>query len=494
MSLLLLLGSGGTGGPPAPTISVSAIASGELVPGPLLAPTLTLATGAIATGETVNAPNVFAPLSIFVPVIPSGTGSVVGPTFVVDGVSTGGPSSPEYLPRITAANYSRAGGFVVDLDESYARRWTPDLNDTGAAELTVQNDLGGLSAVNYGSVVRFSLDGQARFAMLVERKLRKSIEQGEERGQTTSLSGRGTLAAWEEAVVYPELGAGRQGPDVRSFNFASTSYDDSSWGYAVQSEQGVGDVGGSREGAPQGWPDPEAWWIWSEYSSTLASVPAGDAYFRKSFTVASGTLVAIFCTGDNEFDLWLDGESIMKDTLSGGVGWGGTKRTDVYLDAGEHLIAIRGSNAPGTNPNPAGVLVSVFSLGAQGTALGTRILKSDNTWRALGYPSSPPGFSPGQVVRILRDEFSNRGGDGVALAFDDYTDSAGVAWPVTPEISVRVGLDYLNVLRQLAETYFDMRMAIGTMTLYAYSTMGTTRPVTLAAGANLRRLTHDGRA
>lgn len=306
------------------------------------------------------------------------------------------------------------------------------------------------------------------------------------------------MALWEDMVVYPELGAGQVlENDTRLFNFSSKHFDDSAWGAAVQSEQGTGDAGGSRYAAPANLP-PEmevAWWIWSEASPTTGSVAAGDAYFRKSYTT-TGELVRIYITADNAHELYLDGELVEVDDVlrGGGVGWGGLKQVDRWLSSGTHVFAIKGTNVAGVAPNPAGVLMAAFQLTSNGMTLGPLRVQTDNTWKALGYPASVPGLTPGKVLRHLLEEAQARGAmTGVTLGFTDAVDTAGAAWATTPDIGFPVGLDGLSVLRQLSESYIDCAMAPGSLRLDAWShgTRGAAKAVTLTPGVNLTELRNE---
>lgn len=457
-----------------------------------------LTLGTIATGESVPGPSFTSPQSFTLGTIPSATGTIGGPSF------TGGAAPDAQVPRIAVRAYSRAGALLADLVDSFERQWQDPLNDAGTGSFKLQNDDADIGDIDYGDVIRFSIDDQTRFAILVERKDRTSISQSEEMDENTTVSGRGTLAMLEEAVVRPDFGTERAlFQDTRRFDYGSPDLDDSTWGPAVQSYMGKGageypSVEDVRGGAPAGWPDATAWWIWDRFSSTLESadpMPVGDVYFRHTFEVTAddGQLLGVFASCDNQFQLVIDGVDVMEDQSSGGLGWGETKRVDVFLDEGVHQLALRCTNIfqrSGVS-NPAGLIFAVYSL-SQTLEPDTVLLHSDSSWLCLGYPPAPPGFTPGEVIRVVVDEAQTDGAlDGLVLGFTDATDSVGMAWPTTPDISVQVGLDLLSFIRQLCETYMDVRMAPASFTLYAYTDLGTVTSVALDAGVNLMELSHD---
>lgn len=110
----------------------------------------------------------------------------------------------------------------------------------------------------------------------------------------------------------------------------------------------------------------------------------------------------------------------------------------------------------------------------------------------FGHPYEP-GFTPGALLRILVSEAQNRGAlVHVVLGFSDSADSAGKPWPLMGSTSFQCGLDLLSVVLQLAESYLDVSMDVGTTTLRAYGALGTDQSVTLAAGTNLTELAFAG--
>lgn len=386
------------------------------------------------------------------------------------------------------------GGLV----KSHDRKWNDPLSQPGSASVTVQNTDTQRAAMTFGRVLRWSINGTARFASLIEAKAVATVAPGEEAEQVTKVDGRGTMARWEDFVVYPEGGVGAVPlGDTRTFNFASSYYDDTTWTAAVQIEQGTGDPGGPRAGFPVGLPAEAetAWWIQSQANDVNGSVPAGDMYFRKTY-VSPGELVRIVVTADNAHELWLNGQLVEVDSFdrAGGIGWAGVKTVDIYLPTGSHLFAVKVTNVAGVDPNPSGFILAAIRLENAGSTYGATVLVSDSSWKALGYPASPPGFTPRRVLDILLTEAKARGAvPELTLGASNAADSDLTPWPVAPDIAFRIGLNGLEVLAQLAESYIDCAMSPTSMRLdvWVHGGKGGASGVTYAAGVNITSANHQ---
>lgn len=401
------------------------------------------------------------------------------------------------MSDITAEARSRAGTLLTTLPDSHGRGWQDTLNDTGSGSLTLQNDDPALALVPYGAVLNFAIDGTTRFSSLVEQKTRVSISQDEEVGEVTTLAGRGTAAIMEEAVVDQPSTAGIVAAfsDNRVFNFASLDLNTTGWTAAVAT--GLG-------GRPEGWCDPGAVWIWDR-NLVSVNAPGGDVYFRRLFNVAAQVDVEVWAAADDAYDLWLDGAPL----LHGGPVYLGqaAKAGPLTLRAGTHLLAVRVHNA---NDLKAGLRVSVFTLNTTGGQEGVTVdsvsgvpVNTSAGWVILPYPlyggpgsdPKPPGLTAGRILQLLVTEAQARGAlTGVTLGFTATADSAGVAWPVTSDISLAIGVDLLSVLRQLTEGYIDFRMSQSGLTLNAYVNAGSASASVLARAVNLTDLSHVGTA
>ncbi len=388
-------------------------------------------------------------------------------------------------------------GAGVALGKAWGMTYQDDF--PGGFSFNLQNsDTAGLALAGFGAVIQFRLDDVPVFAGIVEDIEVRAVAPGEERDQYTEISGRGTIALNDSWVTYPERPVSETLTNTRRlFNFASFYFDDSGWGNAVEIEQGLGDPGGPREGFPVGLPNEalSAWWIQSQANDINGSVPAGDQYYRApNLDVVGARLVRIFITADNSHELYLDDELLHVDSVdvAGGVGWAGIKTVDRYLTNGQHQFAVKVTNVAGADPNPSGFIFAALNLTNSGSQLGTPVLVSDDSWKALGYPSEPPGFTVGRVLEIMLTEAAVRGVIVPALGFSATLNSDGDAWATTPDISVGIGTRGLAFFATMVEAYVDLAMDPDTHTMRAWpkGQRGSPTGAAFVAGTNIARLTH----
>jgi len=324
------------------------------------------------------------------------------------------------------------------------------------------------------------------FAGLIEGKQRKTV--GDRASQVWQVSGRGYLAGLQDAIVYPEYGLVRFRGDSRPFNFASL---DGSWRVASEWAEplfgpwGSADVGW-RKGSPKDWPDPQGEWMWPSPGPTDLNRPESTAYFRRQFTTDTTAMYRFYCTGDNEFDLWVNGEMVLS-----GNDWGTTYSVDVWVPAGNTLVAIEGRNWPQlpATTSTAGVLFAMYTIAGDGTTGSIqRRSTSGAGWIARMDNGTPPGWNPGLVLSTLVAEAQNtaRGGGVASLApvtvsWTDTEDTDGVAWSTaSPSVVTRtfpIADDLLDVATQLAELGVDIRVNGSTLALEMRLMQGTDRTV-----------------
>lgn len=400
---------------------------------------------------------------------------------------------PANTPRITVEVYDTANTTLVGtLTTRFDVEWQDPLSEPGAGRISIPAaDPGAATAspvrVNpateagyctLGRHIRFSHDGVPRHTITIEESEARVVARDEEYGQGWTFSGRGILAEWERAVVYPPNGTGKPYADTRYFNFAASNFDDSSWAPAIE----VGAVVDFLEEAyhpPDGWPDPFAQWVWTR--AFAIAQPVGVCYFRRTFTAPSDLTLSIYCTADDGFDLWLDGVPLMSGEPDPGESWRNTYLAGCRVTSGEHVIAFRVENYDRPHPfNIAGLACSVFALDENAGDFGVSdfILHTGaqppatpypGSFLGLDYPSASPGFTCGRIISTLLAEAQTRGSlTGWSLHFSDTTDSDGTAWPTLEEVAFRVGDNYLTVLRQLSEFACDLWCDPVGRNLYAY--------------------------
>lgn len=388
------------------------------------------------------------------------------------------------------------------LADSAKRKWLHELNDSGSGSLMVHTKDAVLTLnpgiLDYGNIIRFSLNGTERFASIIEAKRIPPAGEGEESDAWWEVSGRGVLALLEDAIVYPEASVEGSLQRQRAFDWTAIVYDDAAWIAAtqVQRQDATGGTVPDYNGFPLDWPDPLAYWIWSRAQSSPTWTPAGTSYFRKTFTMAAAGEVFIFATADNNFRLWLDGELVF-DVAERGFRWGETFKEQRFLSAGDHQLAAEVINYDSASggASPAALLVSV-TQNAMGSP-GTVIVRSDSSWVCLDYPSEVPGMSVGEILRILIEEAQDRGAlPGITIStFTDETDSSASLWSSEPDIALDIGTNYLDVIRTFVEQFVDVAMTPDLeFKVYNKGTLGSdlTGSVALVVGTHFEREETEG--
>lgn len=404
------------------------------------------------------------------------------------------------------------------LANSFDRSFQDHLNEPGGGQFSLQLDDPEVADITYGLWVPCSVDGGATtcFTWRIENIHRVAVAEGEEKDQIVRYSGQGLASLFTQGIVYPATGLGRRSPDARYFNFASISlFDTLRTGkpdpVAIEQAQ----VGPVWITAPRGWPDPDAWWVWSELPDEDTNSPVGDIYMTAKFETEADGRYTVYVTSDDAFELWIDEQpTIVLPLATSATMWNGTFKAEIELDAGEHVVGVKASNADYTlGTNPSGLICSIFELTNGGADKGAVVCRTGPSgglggWKVIAaYPANEPGGTPGQIFRILYDEGAART-DATAvddhwtsfnLAFTDENDSNGDPWPTAPAFSCQVGTDYLSVLRQLAEEgYCDFRIINpGEFTwpdLALYIAAGEDRSgdVVLEPAVNLTSLEHEG--
>ena len=396
--------------------------------------------------------------------------------------------------------WSSAGAKISDLVTQTGVQFQDTLNDVGSGSFALQLDDADAALLVPGTEVRAFLFGESVFSFPILQQPRiRYIDQSEEAGQTKQASGRGRPALLDMAAVYPKglPGSAATSLDLtvnaqhRIYSFASPDFPNAgTWINAYQQVRS-GDlwkpegpdgrtyrfvpieyttvIDGSENivetvevPAPNGWPVPDAYWIWGQADST----PLGKNFFRKDFNVSTETSVAVIASADNYFTLYLDGSPLIGDDEVLG-GWKDYRRVDVNLTAGQHTIGVVGINAPFNNGvtgiNPAAVVVAIAPLDANGDVVPPAIVQTDSSWKSLAYPAVEPGWTPGQIMIDAIDEAQARGAlAGFTYDFNAENDSLGNPWPFVPGFSVAVGASLLTMLKGLTEAgWIDWRVKPG---------------------------------
>ena len=405
--------------------------------------------------------------------------------------------------------------YLGDLDESFGRSFQDELSGLGRGQVSV------LSATNDASldpgVLRFKVatpeqlattGGVYAFASRVEQKQWR-YDQGEDSTRGFTLSGRGLVSAWEDAVVFPYGGINsRPISDSREFTWTSPELDTSGWASAVTVISGLAPNDRVSPPTPDPWFPPKGWssvlsgsdWIWSRNAS--AGTPEGASLFRTTFSLASADRVAIFYTASSRCRVWIDGVLLTS-------GWTSepneesflfAHRATPYCSSGTHYLAVEAESKAWTPTLPGvarGILnVAVHSGGGSGVAYasGNLLVGTSSSWKTLDYPTVYPAPTPGRIVRQLLEEAQARGAlTGWALGCTDTVDSAGQPWSVDQAQVFRIGQTYADVLRQMADASIEFRARPAglVLDLYRKDAVITTGGPTFTIGTNLAELEED---
>lgn len=382
--------------------------------------------------------------------------------------------------QATLRHRANPAAVVAELDEVSALAWQDQLNEPGSASLRLPNDHPALADLAPSDLVLIEVGGWAAFTLLCREAQRVAVAPGEESDQLTTISGPGSLAILEEAVIYPILPLGHWPiEEDRLFSWPAIDYRDDWWDDAVVMARwddptfwAEGAVIGNAP-APTDWPDPDGTWIW-DAASTWRWSPAGTVYFRGTFNVPAGvSQLAVFLAGDDVAHLYFDGARLAENTWQQDA-WRATQEPVAQVSEGLHVIGVECANGPPDpalpgDHNPGGILVTVYGLGPGGVRIEPPLFRSDASWVCLARPPQPPGMTAGEALLRCIYEAQARGAlTGLVCAFDFLVDSDGVPWPTLGDVATKVGTDVLTFARELSLTYLDFAMAPAGLTLYAW--------------------------
>lgn len=449
----------------------------------VLAPTVTLSGDIelpLIDDSSAFGPAVFVEQTAALPLIDGG--ETFGPTFVqaqqldlrfLDG---GWPFGPTVTGQVVAGLAVYVG--TTMLEPVTTPTFRDPIDDIGSFTVTLANDDADLALCDFDAILRFEVDGLPVFSGIIRKREIVHLAAGEEHDHVTALSGPGYLGIGFRDVIYPSRGL-RSLPIelVRSLAWPSVDFDDSGWPLAKKVNR-QREYATWRSPLPHIWPDTTAWWIAPNRSDfTSVNAPTGAHLYRKTFTLAADATVRIYGAGDNSLVAYLDGAPITE-----GRSFTEGQYIEMELSAGTHLIAARGNNyAKATLPNPTGIIMAAFEVGDSGLLVGDPVFNTDATWRCIYIGSDPPpGFNPGEALHLLKAETDIF--DGTTFDFTETQDSAGQPWAEFPEITVKVGRTYTEVLRELAAAgIIDVAAAPGASVIRAwnYGTRGRLRSKSL---------------
>ena len=388
---------------------------------------------------------------------------------------------------------------VGTLASDRGRTFLKDLSAEGGYSLESKLGHADEALLTDGRILRVSVDGTARWQGLVEkRNVIYADPSGRQAARVIPAQGRGVLGILDRAVVLPELGLGRISPIDRHFNPASFDYDVDPWIFVTALKR-YDDADNSKPWyrAPKDFPDGEAWWIGVADGDT-PPVQAGFYWVVTEFEIDAGF------GGDHRFSLsaddgytfYLDGGLVASEARAGL--WGATRTYDIDLDEGTHRIAVRVENFDRRNPstNATAFILSGAQLLAGGQVLGDVVVRTDDTWKLMAFPSVEPGMTAGKILHVLLTEAQANGFLlDLTWDFDAFVDSNGHFWPRTIDVAFpTLTTNLLEVVRHLVDEHVcDVEMAATGLVVHAYVRKGAdlADTVTAAYGANVGRLAFE---
>lgn len=160
------------------------------------------------------------------------------------------------------------GSEVAALARAKGRGWVHELADVGSASFNLQRSDPDVASLEDGSIVRFTIGGETRFAARVGPWSQETLAEGEEPAWVRTWSLKGLRSILGEALVYPEIGLAAvvPDPDHRLFNWTSGHYDDSEWDTAYVVKALWAWAEDPYPSAPRDWPSAllGAKWIWAQ--------------------------------------------------------------------------------------------------------------------------------------------------------------------------------------------------------------------------------------
>lgn len=354
-----------------------------------------------------------------------------------------------------------------------------ELNDTGAAQVTMPASVPGASSVNAGSLLRFRVDGTTDFTARVVPPIDRTVAAKDLADVQFTVHAKGWLDEWSDHLVQPPMGRAKlpvwdeviydwRHPIVPLAGGSAPTYLGSLFGGDVN-PMGGGAV--TPPTAKSGWP-PRNWadtftgWIsGAAVNGSGSHATAAVCYGTVDLPVAAGKLNGQF-TADDLGDLAIGGVIV-----SSCSNW--TQAQDWGLDsvtAGTLTLRVKVANAvvagnpsntnnplawavtvwQATGSNPSKVFANVLARTGANTSSGAA-LTDGGKWTSLMAPASPPGITVARAVRHQVELAQASGGPLTSwtLDFSDTLDTNGDAWPVRDDITARTSDTVLVWLRSL---------------------------------------------
>lgn len=362
--------------------------------------------------------------------------------------------------EIEVGQYKAAEFVDVNSEPGTGRIQLPQLIEDGAANPAA-------ALLEADRVVRFLVDGEPVWQLLLEDWDETLIARNEEAGQAVDVEGPGVMGIFDKVRWLPDAGLDNLPfHPTRWLNFSADRLRDDDAG----GPQGVWPFGTGQLpnydtdnyfGRPEGFIDTAGpagtgpQWI-SDRDTRTAYAPAGKVYGRQRFTLDAAYDLLIQAAFDDQGELWIDNVPVIRNE---GVYKGLCTEARIRLSAGEHLIGWWCENL---NELRMGAVYAGWTI-TDGMADVVKFRSDASLCRVLGFPAKAPGFTPTEVIRLGIDEANDRGmlPDVSTLCnFISASDTDHAPLQEVTDISVKAPADsLLTTLLMLGETYLDLSMS-----------------------------------
>lgn len=357
------------------------------------------------------------------------------------------------------------------------------------------------------NVVKARIDGKVRGAFIIQKRDPTYLKPGEKASELTTITGNGLTDWFRDAGLATEFGISGTTFPSRSFNFASnavetdtrkTWYQAAKWARPYHIVKRGDKKGQKFRYQPAEWPDaPDSYWMWSNRKDAPGE---GFNYFRAEFTVTKANLgsYSLYLGADNTYEAFVDGQ--MVGSSVGGASpyrenFEKTTRIDFEVDVpGVHVVGIKVQNLHATSR--AGLIATVFKNGDATKKTKAKIVVRSRSehWYVVGYPTTPPNWTLGEIWDVLLEEARDRGVWFAKYVKPGYTktrDSSGQPWSRDIEWTFNVGESYLSIMHKMQELAADFWIDPDTYQLHIAQNRGVDR-TTAETGAATPMLFQQG--
>lgn len=248
--------------------------------------------------------------------------------------------------------------YIATLENARGVQWQDEGNKAGTGTFEIPYLDPKRSLVTDRSIVKFynRSSGREDYGIVITNKSATLTSDSQVWVKYENQPGIMNLLA--DAIVYPEYGVAKDGlgrytipanaPKERTFGFMSAR--PGPWFNRNEWVNPVGAVWTAFPGNKKNFPenlrivDQKAQWIAVD-SVTEDRAPGEIQYFVTDFTLRSAMSVQIYATGDNDVEVWLDGEKIIEPKKDEPLAWMVAQLKGLELEAGRHFLACKVRNA-----------------------------------------------------------------------------------------------------------------------------------------------------